>query len=100
MLSIPDRIQIRCFTDNKSIVEHISTSTTTVKDFRLRVDVACLRDMLKRGEIGSVQWVDTHHQLADCLTKATASCKSLIDVLKQNKIDRSLYLNMQTAYLK
>ncbi len=89
-------IKICCFTDNKSIVDHVFKSTTTVKDFRLRVDMACLRDMLRRGEISDIKWVDTHHQLADCLTKATASCKNLMDVIKGNRIDQNLYSTMQS----
>lgn len=99
MLCIPDCIEVCCFTDNKSIVDHVSKSTTTVKDFRLRVDMACLRDMLNRKEISYLKWVDTHHQLADCLTKSTASSKNLIDVLTQNKVDVNLFSNMQSTYL-
>ena len=55
--------------------------------------------MLKRGEIMDIKWVDTHHQLADCLTKATASSTNLLDVIKDNKIDLNLYSTMQSASL-
>ena len=91
---VPDSNQIRCFTDNMSIVEHISTTTCNLSDFRLRVDMSCLRDMVKRKEIYSLTWVDKRYQIADCLTKSTASSKNLMDILQNNKIDRTTYLRM------
>ena len=54
---------------------------------RLRVDIARLREMVKCGEI-DVQWVPTHRQLADSLTKAGASPKVLLDVLQTGYIRR------------
>ena len=98
MLSVTDGISIYCFTDNKSLVDHVYKSTSSVKDFRLRVDMACLRDMMQRNEIKSIKWVDTNHQLADCLTKATASSKNVLDIIKENKIDLNLYSCMQDAH--
>ena len=92
MLCIPDSegLEIVCLTDNKSIVQHVNKSTKSVCDFRLRVDVACLRDMLQRREIASISWVSSENQLADCLTKSTASCKNLLKALRENKLDLRL----------
>lgn len=91
ILCIPDCIEIKCFTDNRSIVDHVSKTTTSLSDFRLKVDMACLRDMLNRREIKSISWVDTKNQLADGLTKYTASCTKLLEVLKCNKIEYNAY---------
>ena len=59
-------IGIHCLTDNKSLVDSVN-STNTLTDYRLRIDMACLRNMVSNGELSSVNWVKTEDQLADCL---------------------------------
>lgn len=71
-------------TDSKSLWDHLNTTKVT-SDARLRVDVACIREMIKLGEI-KVDWVEKSLQLADCLTKAGASSSSLLDVLRSGII--------------
>ena len=93
-------IKIICFCDNKSIVEHIDTSTNKVADYRLRVDISCLRDMLVRGEIEKIYWIDTKQQLADCLTKANASCNALVTTLRNNYINVPALINTSNRALK
>ena len=78
-----DRCKIRCFVDNKSLVDALQ-SCKHVEDRRLRIDVAVLRDMLERGEIEEVSWVDTSLQLADCLTKRGASSRQLRAAVSRN----------------
>ena len=49
-------------------------STKTLKEKRLKVDACVIREMLeKKKEISSVNLCTSETQLADCLTKATAS---------------------------
>lgn len=69
-------LKIRCYTDNKSLVNALH-SCRSVEDKRLRIDIAVLRDMLEHGEIAEVAWVDSSAQLADCLTKKGASTERL-----------------------
>ena len=71
-------------TDSRSLWDHLNTTKVTF-DARLRVDVACIREMVKMGEI-KVDWVDNSRQLADCLTKAGASSNSLLEVLRSGCI--------------
>ena len=78
-----DKCKIRCFVDNKSLVDALQ-SCKHVEDRRLRTDVAVLRDMLERGEIEEVSWVDTSLQLADCLTKRGASSRQLRAAVSRN----------------
>ena len=78
-------MDIICYSDNKSLVQHLKT-TNTVTDFRLRVDISRLREMLDNGEITDVRWVSTDRKLADCLTKSGASAANLLHVLKTNSI--------------
>lgn len=76
-------LKIRCFTDNKSLVDALH-SCRSVEDRRLRIDIAVLCDMLERGEVTEVAWVDTSGQLADCLTKKGASTERLRAAVGQN----------------
>ena len=57
-------------TDSKSLKDHLGTDRV-IKDPRLRVDTARLRQMTENGEL-TVTWVPGTKQLADCLTKKGA----------------------------
>ena len=57
------------------------TSTNVIEDKRALIDVCALRQMLEKGELKSVQWIRKEKQLADPLTKGTASSDLLIGVL-------------------
>ena len=71
-----EKIPITCLVDNKSLVDALRSSNK-IEDTRLRVDIAVLDDMISRKEICEVNWVDTTHQLADCLTKRGVSPERL-----------------------
>ena len=71
---------VKCHTDSKSLVDHLGTSHI-IQDARLRVDVARIKEIVAIGEI-SMTWVKKEYQLADSLTKAGASSRSLLDVLR------------------
>ena len=70
-------IVVRCFVDNKSLVEALY-STKSIEDKHLRISLAVLRDMLNKHSIHSVAWVQSSHQLANVLTKRGACAKSLL----------------------
>lgn len=70
------KLKIKCFVDNKSLVDALH-SCKSVEDKRLRIDIAVLRDMLEQGEIDEIFWVESGQQLADCLTKKGASTERL-----------------------
>ena len=69
-------LPINCYVDNKSLFDSLNSSKN-VDDRRLRIDLAVLCEMIERNEIHSIKWVDTVHQLADCLTKKGASAERL-----------------------
>ena len=75
---------VTCVIDNKSLYETLRT-TNVIKDLRLRVDVASLRQLVEDEEL-SVKWVDGQRQLADCLTKRGSSPSKLIEVLETSKL--------------
>ena len=66
------KLKIVCHIDNKSLYDALHSSKH-VEDRRLRIDIAVLRDMIDRGELSQIVWVETAQQLADCLTKRGAS---------------------------
>ena len=61
-------------------------STKSVSEKRLRVDIASIKTMLERGELSSVDWVQSKGQLANCLTKRGASIAELVQVLQTGKL--------------
>jgi len=66
-------------TDSKSLIDNLKT-TNTVEDMSMRVSVARLRQMIEMKEI-EMEWVPTEQQLADVMTKRTASATALRQVL-------------------
>ena len=79
------KIPIQCVTDSKTLYEAVH-STKQVLDNRLRIDIAILKEMITKKEINEISWVPKEQQLADCLTKRGASCKSLIQTLEVGAI--------------
>ena len=77
-------IPVKAIVDNKSTVEAIH-STAPVEDKKLRRDVARIKQMLSLKEIRSVSWCPGKEQLADCMTKRTASSFNLLQVLKSGR---------------
>ena len=75
-----DSIPLICVTDNESLYDSLH-STATVDDKRLHIDICCLRGMMSRKEIAEVRLTTSEEQLADCLTKSTASSELLRKVI-------------------
>ena len=77
---LKDLPNVTCFTDSKSLMDNLKTSNT-VEDMSIRVDLARLREMVERKEI-NYRWVQSKYNLADVMTKRTASPDALLQVLK------------------
>ena len=76
---LKNKPEVICYTDGKSLKTHLGTSNT-VEDMSLRTNMARLRQMIEMKEI-CAEWVPGKNQLADCLTKKTASSDHLLGVL-------------------
>ena len=72
-------LPIICISDSKSLKDTVHTSTV-VEDKGLMIDLCCLREKIQSKQI-VVKWTPASKQLADCLTKATASAELLVKVL-------------------
>jgi len=73
-----------CVSDNKSPVTAVK-STKSIEDKQLYIDVCTLRQMLQKGEISEIKLTTSKDQLADCLTKSTASPDNLLRVLLETE---------------
>ncbi|CAG2211672.1 unnamed protein product [Mytilus edulis] len=69
----PTQLPITCLTDCHSLLDAIK-STKQVSEKRLRLEISSIRELIQMHQIVSVKWIETKHQLADCLTKKGASC--------------------------
>ena len=54
----------------------------TLTEKRLKIDICIIRDILSKNEVCSIEWCKSETQLADCLTKGTASNTKLLNALK------------------
>lgn len=72
-------VPIDAYVDNRSLVENLR-STKGAQEKVLRIDLAILKDQLSKGDIRSVQWVESKSQLADSLTKRGPSTVNLRSV--------------------
>ena len=73
---------VKCYVDNKSLVDSLH-STKQVDDKHLRLNLAVLGDLLERGELASVSWVQSARQLANVFTKRGASAEPLLSVVAE-----------------
>ncbi|CAG2196721.1 unnamed protein product [Mytilus edulis] len=64
----PTQLPITCLTDCHSLWDAIK-STKQVSEKRLRLEISSIRELIQMHQIVSVKWIETKHQLADCLTK-------------------------------
>ena len=79
LFKIP-KLDVRCFVDNRSLVEAVNSSKP-VEGKRLRIEISILKEMISRSEISSINWIPTGEMLANCLTKMGASSKSLLEAI-------------------
>ena len=83
------KIDINCYIDNKSLWENVH-STKCVSEKRLRIDLACLKQMLERNELSSIKWVTSSNQLSDCFTKRGVCTRKLLETLEQGCLNLNL----------
>ena len=72
-------------TDNKSLWESI-LNTRQCEERMLRSTIASIKELLTMKMIEKIQWVPTHKQLADGLTKKGRRSDWLMNVLESNSL--------------
>ena len=72
--------------DNKDLVEAIY-STKVVKEPRLRIEIASVKESVQNGLVESVSWIESKDQLADCMTKKGVSGERHMSILQTGSLD-------------
>ena len=80
------KLPIYAKTDNKDLVESIY-STKMVKDKRLRIELASIKEVIGNNLIEAIIWIESGLQLADCMTKQGASGERLLSILRSGSLD-------------
>ena len=70
-------VPVEGITDNYALFE-VAHSTTAVKEKRLRIEISMLRETISKKEF-ELKWINTGHQLADCLTKKGSDPRKLVE---------------------
>ena len=78
------QIPIVCVTDNKSLYQS-SSSSSVIEDKRVYIDICAIREMIEKGDI-EIRLTPSKDNLADCLTKETASSEKLLRVLAGDEV--------------
>ncbi|XP_067658382.1 uncharacterized protein [Haliotis asinina] len=76
----PLMLPLVAITDCQSLYDNLK-STNMPTEKRLRMEISSIKEMRDSGLIKRIQWVDTKHQLSDCLTKRGTSPARLLQVL-------------------
>ena len=84
-LKAPAQINVEAVTDNKSLWESIH-NTRQCEERMLRSTIASIKELLTMKMIEKIQWVPTHKQLADGLTKKGRRSDWLMTVLESNTL--------------
>ena len=66
--------------DNRSLVEAVY-STKQVHDRHSRIDIGAFKELLNK-EVKQIKWTPGFSQLANCLTKRSASGRDLLNTLQ------------------
>ena len=88
VIMLGKKVEINCFIDNKSLWENVH-STKSVSEKRLRIDLACLKQMLEYHELSTIKWVNSCNQLSDCFTKRGVCTRKLLETLEQGYLNLS-----------
>ena len=78
------KLPIICLTDNKNLCQ-TSHTTHTLKEKRLLVEIAIVREMVSKNEI-QLKWISSDEQLSDALTKKGASGAYLREVMEAGRL--------------
>ena len=84
----PESIEIEVFCDCNDVIESIFSTKDVCKSVRVRSDVGRMKQILEKEEITSLSWIPSGKQLADALTKATASKLPLTYTLQRGQFYR------------
>ena len=82
------KIELRVFTDSRTLFDAI-ISFCAMTEKRLLIDIACLRQAYRSGELANLGWIRSEQNVADALTKDKVN-SALHNVLRDHKLNVSV----------
>ena len=79
------KVELRVFTDSRTLFDSI-ISFCSMTEKRLLIDIACLRQAFRSGELSNLGWIRSGENVADALTK-DKSKSALHNVLRSHKLN-------------
>ena len=78
------KLELRVFTDSRTLFDAI-ISFCAMTEKRLLIDIACLRQAYRGGELANLGWIRSEQNVADALTKDKVN-SALHNVLRSHKL--------------
>ena len=91
-------VNIRVFTDSRTLFDSI-VSLCTAAEKRLMIDIFCLREAYRNGDLANLGWIRRQHNIADALTKDLKS-SALNDVLRTHITNTPVQQRVEGVLLK
>lgn len=83
-LQLNKKVDMKLFTDSRTLFDTTMSLCNTTEN-RLLIDIFCLREAYRNGELRHLGWIRTKHNLADSLTKDVPN-SSLHEALRTHRI--------------
>ena len=84
-LKNPNQIKVEALTDNKGLWENLNNSRQCDEKL-LRNSIALMKEMIEKGEVQKIDWVETDKMLADTLTKKGGDSWWIKNVVSSNVV--------------
>jgi len=78
-------LPLTLFVDNMSLFQSVTGTEVVCKDAAMKLHALYLRQMLDRGMVTTLTWIDTRDMLADALTKGKISRDALMDACNNGR---------------
>ena len=80
-----DMVEIEAFCDNNSTITALEEIKGKHRQKRIGLEIAKVREMWDRGEVKDIRWIEKSYQIADALTKDSASRTPLISAMEEGR---------------
>ena len=78
-------VEIEAFCDNNNTLTALMELKGQHRQKRIGLEVAKVREMWDTGEVKDIQWIEKSYQIADALTKDSASRTPLVYALAEGR---------------
>lgn len=79
------KVFVNVYTDSRTLFDSI-INLCSMTEKRLLIDIACLREAYRNGDISQLCWIRSQYNLADAMTKDKKD-SALLDALKTHRVN-------------